>query len=73
MRGVDMDEDPLVELFLAAKIVVKQGLVDARMVGDLLHARPRESLVGKDFQGGVKDLVFGVGGDFTRHCINWFN
>ena len=43
-------------------MVIKERLVDACLIGDLLHAGAVDAAPDEDFVGGVEDAGFGVGG-----------
>ena len=50
-------------------MVMKQRLVDACLIGDVLHPRTVDAAPHKHGVGGVEDAGLGVGGSLSR----WFN
>ena len=40
---------------------MKEGLIDARLIRDLLHARAVDAAPDEDVVGGVEDAALGVG------------
>jgi hypothetical protein len=49
--------------------MTQSGFIDARLIGDLLHARAIDAAPDEDLVGGVEDAGLGVRCGLSR----WFN
>jgi len=67
LRGVDvhlladLEQDREDELLLGLEVVVDEALGDARLLGDLFDRAVLVALAGEDAEGGLEDLVSGLG------------